>query len=251
MQFPLVGEQEDFEGKDYQVAVECPEGFEWVHSALTYQPFELVEQQLSRVLNVTILFEPRKPFRHNLQVVVENPLGQKWRFVLRTTILQAEPMKTIVIDSPLNVETSKRVEVDEPIRQRTYFKAYFAPGSTTEFRLIPTHGVLEASLGLHNELPIDIVFFPTTYGKAMRGVLVVDTYDVEFVFEVLGRFPEYVPPLIEFSGRIDTTIPESARLAQSERKVKRNIIRDNIESVKLARPKTTRIGRKLRPPFLY
>jgi hypothetical protein len=160
-------------------------------------------------------------------------------------------MKMIVIDSPLNVEVSKGVEVDEPIRQRTRFKAYLALGSTTEFRLIPTHRLLEASLGRHNELPIDIVFLPTTYGKVMRAVIVVDLFDVEFVIVVLGRLPEYVPPLVEFSRRTDPTMPESARLAMSERKVKRNIIRDNIESVKLARPKTTRIGRKLRPPFLY
>jgi hypothetical protein len=251
MQLPLVGEQEDFQGTDYQVSINYPEGYEWLNAVISYQPLELFRHPTTKILKCTLNFQPRKPLRQNLPVVVENPLGQKWRFVLQTSIAQAAVMKTIVVESPLNVETAKKIQIDEPIRQRTHFSASLAPGSTPEFRIFPDHGVIEASLSHRNDLPVDVLFRPTAYGKVMRAVLIIDTMDIEYVIEIIGTLPEYVPPIIEFSGRIMTAMTDSTRISQSARKPRRNIIRENIESVKLSRPQTTRTSRTPRPPFLH
>jgi hypothetical protein len=252
LQFPLVGEQEVLNGEDYTLTIEYPDGFDWLRALVTFQPFVLIRSALTPILEVTLSVAPRKPLKQTLQAIVENPIGQKWKFALKTVISQAAIMKTLLIESPLNVETAKRIVVDEPIRQRTPFTAHLAPGSKPEFRVTPDKGVIEASLRASNELPVEVLFKPTTYGKAVRGVLVIDTIDVQYVIELQGRLPEYIPPIILHSGMINTDITDSARSLRaslSARKL-RNIIRDNINSVKLTRPKTTRVSHGGRRPFL-
>jgi hypothetical protein len=69
---------------------------------------------------------------------------------------------------------------------------------------------LRRQLLLKNEIPVEILFKPTTYGKAMHGVLIIDTFDVQYVIELQGTLPVYFLPLILHSGMIDTPLPESA-----------------------------------------
>jgi len=204
IQIPLIGEEEEFSGSDYQVSIDYPEGYEWLHSVISYEPFEIVQQLATRILKVTLNFQPRRPIRENLQLVAENPLGQKWSFILKTIISQPPIMKIITLESYLNIETSTRIQLDEPIRQKTYFTARLTPGSTVEFRVLPSHGVVETSLSHQDEFLVEVFFKPTSYGKIMRAVLVLDTNDVEYVIEVLGKLPEYVPPFFEHSRRIIT-----------------------------------------------
>jgi hypothetical protein len=81
------------------------------------------------------------------------------------------------------------------------------------------------------ELPVDIMFSPKMYGKLHKGVLVVDTLDSQYMFDVVGKTPDYVPPVVT-KGALDT-MPESPEKPRP----KRNVIRDNIESVRIAKPK--------------
>jgi hypothetical protein len=72
---------------------------------------------------------------------------------------------------------------------------------------------------------------------------------VEYVYEVQGKLPEYVPPVV-LRSVIDTGEPESAivrRVAQSTRR-KRNIMKENIQKVRVSRPGTARV-RTGRAPF--
>ena len=75
------------------------------------------------------------------------------------------------------------------------------------------------------------------YGKLMRGLLVIDTLEQQILFEVVGKVPDYVPPIIKTS-RIDTSMPPSARrFAESRNEMKkRNIIKENIENVRNQKP---------------
>lgn len=252
MEFPLVGEKEQFKDSDYQLTIEYPAGYEWMRSAISTQPLVLERNGGTPTIFVTLDCFPRKPANVTLQIIISNPLGQRWRFSFRAHITRAGVMKTITIESPLNCLTQHRVTIDEPIHQRTRFTADFAPGTCEEFDLSPNHGVIEASLQPRNELPFDILFKPTTYGKQMRGILIIDTIDVEYIIEVIGRLPSYVPPLVMKSGKINTTMPESAvRLSETQGGRRRNIIRDNIDNVKLSRPNTVRSLKLGKAPFRH
>ena len=40
------------------------------------------------------------------------------------------------------------------------------------------------------------------YGKVLRGMLVIDTLDAQFLFDVVGKTPEYVPPTVTAGSRL-------------------------------------------------
>jgi hypothetical protein len=91
--------------------------------------------------------------------------------------------------------------------------------------------MIQPSLTNVVELPIDILFSPKMYGKLLKGILVVDTLDSQFLFEIVGKTPDYVPPVVTKSSlEMVVESPEKPR-------PKRNVIRDNIESVKIAKPR--------------
>jgi hypothetical protein len=73
------------------------------------------------------------------------------------------------------------------------------------------------------------------YGKVLKGTLLVDTTDAQYLFDVLGKTPEYVPPVITKASSIiyEHAAEETAKKEATVKK-KRNIIRDNIEFVKSA-----------------
>ena len=241
MEFPLVGEQEQFLDSDYVVKIEYPSGSEWMKSALTVKGVAIERNDPTPKMTVTLECLARKPISNTLSLIIENPMDQKWKFSFRVQIARSGTMKTMIVESPLNCLARYPIIIDAPIHQKTPFTADFAPGSSEELQLSADQGVLEVSLQPHNVLPVEILFTPTTYGKQMRGVLVIETIDAEYMIEVIGRFPSYMPPIVTKSGKIDTTRPDSARRITSARR--RNYIKDNIEKAKLSRPQTVRSSR--------
>ena len=251
LEFPLVGEQEAFKESDYTAQIEHPSGYEWIKPAISVKDLRIDRREQTPKIFVTLECLARKPANIVSYLIITNPMEQKWKFPFRTQITRSGIMKTLVLESPLNCLTRYPVILDEPIPQRTHFTVDFAPGSSEEFQLNTNEGVLEASLQPHNVIPIEILFQPTTYGKHMKGVLIIETIDVEYIIEVIGRFPSYVPPVITKSGKIDTSRPESARRIRETTSRKRNYIKDNIEKAKLSRPCTVRSSRAARTPFRY
>jgi hypothetical protein len=57
--------------------------------------------------------------------------------------------------------------------------------------------MIEPTLRPQIELLVEVMFGPKMYGKLQKGLLIVDTADRQFVFEVIGKTPEYVPPVIQ------------------------------------------------------
>jgi hypothetical protein len=231
MPLSLVGEREVFKPENYHLMIEYPPGYEWMESMITVMPLEVLD---SPNLSLTMKFEPRRPVRATLAVIVENPLRQKWRFGFDVTIERGRISRVITIESSLHVASARRIKILEPIRRRCEFRAYFEPGSVPELSVTPASGILDISVSPDAEFPFDVVFRPVMYGKMMRGMLVVETDDIEFLFEVHGKMPDYLPPKIERSGMIDVSKPEGAAMRRSAR---RNFIRENIEGVKANPPK--------------
>jgi hypothetical protein len=82
------------------------------------------------------------------------------------------------------------------------------------------------------DVSIEVVFAPKMYGKVLKGLLVLDTIDAQYLFDVFGKTPEYVPPVVKRAH--DDIVMRS----EPDQKAKRNIVKENIEkvkSIKLAR----------------
>jgi hypothetical protein len=204
--------------------MDYPHGFEWMQQMITILPVEIE----ARNLRLTLKFQPRRSVHTGLAVVVENPLRQKWRFGFDVAIDRAGLTRILNIESSLNIATSKKIKNQEPIPRRCEFRAYFDVGSPTEFSVVPASGILEMSLNPDIEFPFDVVFKPQVYEKMTKALLIVETDEVEFLFEGHGQLLEYAPPKIERSGVLDVSMPETG----VRRSARRHCVRENVDSVR-------------------
>jgi hypothetical protein len=174
-------------------------------------------------------------------------MTQLWHFHLKIAITVGRPDSIMIVEAGLNKKVEQRLNVTHIFPTRTASRAYFTPGSASEFSLSAAEAFIEPSVNEVALLPFIVYYEPKMYGKRMRGLLVVDTLEAQWTFEFIGKVPDYKPPVIEKSGRIDISIPESA-IKWAEMKgneKKRNVIKENIDSVKLAVPRPmTSLGQR-------
>ena len=188
-------------------------------------------------LLASIRFAPQKPLHCVAILKVRNPLSQEWSFDIEFCVDKGKPISTIVIESLLNKQGTAKVSVPFAFRSPTHFVASFLPGSASELNVEPKKGTILPSFSQPTELPITILFAPKMYGKILKGVLIVDTQEAQYLFDVIGKTPEYAPPDVSnMSARINNQLPEDVqKFHEMQKKKHRNIIRDNIENVKTAR----------------
>lgn len=116
--------------------------------------------------------------------------------------------------------------------------AYMTAGSAAEFSITMEHGYIEPTLGEAKTLmPFQLIFCPKMYGKVLQGMLVVDTLDSQYIFDVVGKTPEYVPPVIKSSPLGQTLQQESLKATEVRKSNRRNVIRENIENAKRTKPR--------------
>ena len=245
LDFTLIGEKDGFPSpQDYALTFIPPKGYEFINAILMMAPIGIKKSEdslNSSVLTVSCTLSPKRPLSIAVPVVIKNPLGQQWQFQVDLRVEKGKTQSKILIESLLNKEGTAAVCVDEKCEKRVPFHAYFVPGSCSEFSVTPDHGYIEPSFnsGNRSELPITVVFAPRVYGKVFKGVLVVDTLDSQYIFEVEGKTPQYVPPVVadgSSAERLDNVLSpeEMRRLKMGSRK--RNIIKDNIDRAKITRP---------------
>ncbi|EAY14185.1 hypothetical protein TVAG_373180 [Trichomonas vaginalis G3] len=194
---PLVGEKESYQPNDYIITPQFAEGYEFLRSIFEIKPEKVTTSNENIHLHLKAKMHPRRPIETSVDVTVVNQLGQKWHFVIQISVLPGKPIQSIILKCVLNQCVKQRVKVPSfPIR--TPFRAYFAGGSAAEFTVSPGRGYIEASTEDETEVPCDIIFEPKMYGKVLKGLLVIDTLEREFLFELEGLMPKYHSP--EFEG---------------------------------------------------
>jgi hypothetical protein len=235
--FSLVGEQEPLEPADYSVTLAMPTGYEFLD--LLIRPVALRRLNATTELSVEATFSPSRPVNITAKATVSGSAGQQWHFNVAIVVEPGRPIATLVVESLLGKTGTLQVAIPNVIRGQVAFHAYFVQGSAQEFRVEPEHGFVEPGLGEEPVvLPAVVVFAPKMYGKVLRGMLVVDTVENQWLFEVCGKTPDYVPPVVAPGGaaaRLENQLsPDQAEKMQNKRK--RNVIKENIDSAKIARP---------------
>ncbi|OHT01690.1 hypothetical protein TRFO_31385 [Tritrichomonas foetus] len=247
-EMPLIGEKEEYRTSDYHYSVDFPEGFEFLKSVILIQPEKIVKTDVSPTLHLNLTLQPRRPVQTTCQLIIENPMNQRWRFPIKINVDTGNLTKVMLMEAPLGQEAHEKIVIDEPIRSRCEFEAYFVQGSASEFNVSPDHGFMEPSLLEKNHLPIDVFFKPTTYGKLMKALLVIDTQDTQFLIELNGKVPDYVPPIAPLMGTINATINNSTMRSTRESPRKRNFLKENIEKARMQKPPSVR---RARMPFKH
>ncbi|EAY22425.1 hypothetical protein TVAG_379040 [Trichomonas vaginalis G3] len=199
---PLVGETEEFQASEYSVQVNLNQTNEFLRQILDIKPIEILKDGDSPDLIVNCNFSPMRPCNGTAQLRVKNPLGQEWQFDLTCTAERGKPIDTLQIESLLNKTGEVSITLPTVFRSQTPFHAYMISGSASEFTATPEHGFIEPQPGPNTETSIKIIFAPKMYGKVLRGMLVIDTLDAQFLFDVVGKTPEYVPPTVTAGSRL-------------------------------------------------
>jgi hypothetical protein len=230
MDFCLVGETEAFEINEYTSEIRWPTAHEYLQTCLNLQAVEIRRVESAVYLNFYVQFNPKRPVAQSALLQIKNPLKQEWQFKLDFVVDIGRPCDSITIESLLNKTGIARPVIPASFRAPTPFHAYFTTGSSAEFSLSVEHGILDSGTRVTTDVPVDVIFAPKMYGKAYRGLLVVDTIETQYLFDIVGKTPEYVPPVVTKSR----DIPPVAE--QRPKTKKRNIIQDNIENVRILRP---------------
>ena len=237
MKFSLVGENEVFNANDYSLKPELPEEDSFIRYSFEITPTNILRSKAVELVT-SIKFSPKRPCHSVFPFRIKNPIGQEWVFQLELRVDQGKPTAVIQIESLLNKTGTAKVSIPLIIREPTPFHAYFIQGSAQEFSAIPEHGFIQPAFTLSNcetELPLTVIFSPKMYGKVLKGTLVIDTLDTQFIFQVVGKTPEYVPPIIQdgtSQSRLDNVIKAEDIVRMQPKRDKRQIIRDNIEMAK-------------------
>jgi hypothetical protein len=205
LKITLVGETESFAASEYELKIELPRGYEYIRSILDLQATGLVRSENTSELTLRAVFSPQRPFQQTIPLIVRNPLAQEWTFQIELNVEFGKPSGTIVVESLLNKTGVAKIQIPMVFGSQVPFHVYFAAGSASEFSLSSSHGMIEPSFAGATELPVDLLFSPKMYGKLLKALLVVDTMESQFLFDIVGKTPDYVPPVVT-KGIFDRSI---------------------------------------------
>jgi hypothetical protein len=194
LELQLVGETEAFADSEYIVSVDYPKQYDWIRSILELYVLNVERTSLACNLTLGVKFSPQRPLDTTITLLVSNPMNQEWKFAVQLIVDMGKPITTITMESFLRKTATAKVILPTVVRAAIPFHAYFTGSSASEFSVSAKHGILEPVMGSETEVPIDILFMPKMYGKMFKGLLVIDTIESQFIFEVIGKTPEYVPP---------------------------------------------------------
>jgi hypothetical protein len=202
LELQLVGETEIFDLPQYVLSIEYPRQFEWIRSVLEIYLERVEKTDMWCNLTVGCKFAPQRPVETSVIVIIRNPMGQEWKFTVQLIVEMSRPIATLTMEAYLKKTASQKVSIPTVVRAALPFHAYFTSSSANEFSVSAKHGLIEPVIGSETELPLEIYFTPKVYGKVFKGMLVIDTIESQFIFDVVGRTPDYVrPEVTEKSAR--------------------------------------------------
>ncbi|XP_066563692.1 cilia- and flagella-associated protein 47-like [Amia ocellicauda] len=169
-----------------------------------------------------IIFAPYKPLRCSAILAVKCATGGVWKFPI--TLISTEPE----VDDVINIEAAGLNKVSmvgfrltSQTRYPEPFTAYFLPGSGQEFEVLPHSGEL-LPVGSAGTL-ITVSFTPGMYSKKHRAMLVIQTADMQWTYEIRGVQQRYTPPSSQSSRALSSGPVNAVTVRQ------RNFVRENLQ----------------------
>ncbi|XP_067896652.1 cilia- and flagella-associated protein 47-like isoform X2 [Heterodontus francisci] len=178
-------------------------------------------------LTFNIVFSPYKPISQPAMLKVQSATGGIWRFPL--LLIATEPQVDDVINIEalgLNKESVVCFRLTSQTRYPLPFTAHFLPCSDQEFVVSPQTGEL-LPLGSTGTL-FTVGFTPRMYSRKHKAKLLIQTVDMQWMYEINGLDPHYTPPNIQHGKTISTGFNHSVPVRQ------RNFIRENLKVITTA-----------------
>jgi len=146
-------------------------------------------------LPLDIKFYPLRPFKTDVEFVLRKKSGGQWVYNIILESTEPDPDDIIHIKSSLGKESYVAFKLQNIFTKEAKFIAYFSHDSSSEFSVSPREGILDQNGREGTQFVI--CYLPVEYGKKKTGKLIVETDEVEWIFEVKGTHLEYKPPEIK------------------------------------------------------
>ncbi|KAG1695846.1 hypothetical protein DVH05_019184 [Phytophthora capsici] len=164
-----------------------------IERALTVTPLPVsLSSRSNVVLPYTLRFEPLRPYRGSVALVVKKKSGGLWRFDVSLDAGDPPVDDVLSIESSLNQTSSVSFQLRNQFRQSAAFLAEFSAGSSSAFTVYPSEGELPP-YGSEDGATFVVSFTPTGYGKMQSGQLVICTDEMQWTFNVKGVYPDATP----------------------------------------------------------
>ncbi|XP_029931399.1 cilia- and flagella-associated protein 47-like [Myripristis murdjan] len=163
-------------------------------------------------LTLNLVYTPLRPHRCSAVLEVQCVSGGLWMFpiTLVATELQVDDVINIAAVG-LGKTSAAGFRLTSTTRRPERFTVALLPGSSNEFMVTPTSGVLPP-VGSTGTL-ITLSFTPTVYSKRHRARLRVQAADMHWTYEVRGRTPNS-PPHCTTSSSESSPVLHSANKRQ-------------------------------------
>ncbi|KAJ8535237.1 hypothetical protein ON010_g13501 [Phytophthora cinnamomi] len=164
-----------------------------IERALTVTPLPMSSGSRSSLsLPYSIRFEPLRPYRGSVALLVKKSSGGLWRFDVSLDAGDPPVDDVLTIESSLNQTSSVSFQLRNQFRQAAAFQAEFSAGSSSAFSVYPAEGELPP-YGSEDGAVFVVSFTPTGYGKMQSGQLVICTEEMQWTFNVKGTYPDATP----------------------------------------------------------
>ncbi|KAJ0394854.1 hypothetical protein ATCC90586_004653 [Pythium insidiosum] len=165
-----------------------------IERALSITPLPLDADGAALVVPFAVQFEPLRPYRGSVYLLLQRKKGGLWRFEVALDVSDPVVDDVLTIESTLNTTSSVTFQLRNQFREPAPFQAEFSAGSSSAFTVYPTQGVLPP-FGSAEGASLVVSFTPTGYGKMQSGQLVIFTEEMQWTFNVKGAYPDLTSSL--------------------------------------------------------
>ena len=184
---------------------------------------------------VRMVFEPLKTVRTKVELKVGKASGGRWLFDFDLVAHPADIDDTIKIEGAINKTSTVAFRMKNQFDVEAEFRAYFLPDSPSELSVTPSYGILAPYSSSDEALTeFKVTFSPKTYGKTFVGKLVVETAEMQWIYEVVGEPPKYAAPQ-EVATKVTTRLAPGQDPAEyKSRKPAKDYHKENTANLRLA-----------------
>ena len=165
-------------------------------------------------LPLDIKFYPLRPFKTDIEFVLRKKSGGQWIYNIILEATEPDPDDVIHIKSSLNKQSFVAFKLQNIFTKDAKFVAYFSHDSSSEFSVTPREGTLDQSG--RDGTQFVVCYLPVEYGKIKIGKLIIETDEVQWIFEVRGTHLDYKPPEIKKTNLLKQTKASENRLQFNE-----------------------------------
>ena len=157
----------------------------------------------NRKLPLEIKFYPLRPLKTEIEFILRKKSGGQWIYNILLEATEPDPDDVIYVKSAIGKQSFVTFRLQNIFTKEVKFSAYFSHESSSEFSVSPREGILDQSGKEGTQFVI--CYLPVEYGKIKIGKLIIETDEIQWVFEIRGSHLDYKPPEVKRTHLFEKT----------------------------------------------